>query len=455
MISFLLVAGIAYGIAYLISSTGLAYWRAFVGFMLGLITAWLGGSFLASMLLFPSGGDGNAVLQLMAKGMWWAILGAGFGVYRARFKLKTGNTAPAFVFPKWVLKVVGGMAVIGIAAAVGIPAYQDYAKGQAIPIAFGENDKIVNEPAVSPSSSINPQSFGENDAAISPPVKGQSGMFNDLIPRNAVRNTTSNLTTSKRDKYEEFLDSPSSAVKVPNSFTYEEATGQSTQPNQSATTDAIAQIERGVMYYEGKGVAQDYLEALRWFRLAAAQGHVIAQFNLGTMYYMGKGVAQDYVEAVRWYRLAVAQGNAMAQFNLGVSYANGQGVSKDFVEAAKWYRLAAAQGHAESQWSLAWLYTNGQGVVRDDAEASKWFRLAAQQGHAGGQVGLGMAYADGRGLHRDQVKALMWQNLAALSGNPFMVEGRDRLAQSMTPQQVAQAQKMTRDCQQRKFKGCG
>ena len=82
------------------------------------------------------------------------------------------------------------------------------------------------------------------------------------------------------------------------------------------------------------------------------------------------------------------------------------------------------------------------------------FRLAAQQGHPGAQVGLGMAYADGRGLHRDQVKALMWQNLGANSGNPFMVDGRDRLAQSMTQQQVAQAQQMARECQQRNFKGC-
>lgn len=214
MISFLLVAGIAYGIAYWISSTGLAYWRAFVGFMLGFITAWLGGGYLASMLLFPSGGDGHSMSQLIAKGMGWAILGAGFGVYRARVTLRTGNPAPPIVFPKWVLKVVGGMAVIGIAAAVGIPAYQDYTKGMG---------SVVEE--VGPWSKFTPEKMDNN----------KPGMFDDLIPRNAVRNTTPNLTTAKRDKYEEFLDSPSSTVKMPNSFTSEEATGRSTQPNQSAT----------------------------------------------------------------------------------------------------------------------------------------------------------------------------------------------------------------------------
>jgi len=42
------------------------------------------------------------------------------------------------------------------------------------------------------------------------------------------------------------------------------------------------------------GVAQDYAEAVRLYRLAAAQGHADAQINLGHMFEYGKGVAQDY-----------------------------------------------------------------------------------------------------------------------------------------------------------------
>ncbi len=34
------------------------------------------------------------------------------------------------------------------------------------------------------------------------------------------------------------------------------------------------------MYETGRGVAQDYAEALKWYRLAAEQGVAIAQFNL-------------------------------------------------------------------------------------------------------------------------------------------------------------------------------
>jgi TPR repeat protein len=38
----------------------------------------------------------------------------------------------------------------------------------------------------------------------------------------------------------------------------------------------------------------------------------MAQFNLGNMYNYGKGVIQDYNQAVYWYRKAAEQGNVDA-----------------------------------------------------------------------------------------------------------------------------------------------
>ena len=69
-----------------------------------------------------------------------------------------------------------------------------------------------------------------------------------------------------------------------------------------------------------------------------------AQNNLGGMYEFGRGVPQDYGEAVRWYRLAADQGHASAQRNLGGMYADGRGVPQDDVAAHMWANLAAAQG---------------------------------------------------------------------------------------------------------------
>jgi uncharacterized protein len=106
--------------------------------------------------------------------------------------------------------------------------------------------------------------------------------------------------------------------------------------------DASAQCNLGVMYEQGRGVAQNYREAMRWFRLAALQGDASAQSNLGVMYYKGRGIAQDYGEARKWYRMAAEQRNLEAQFNLGVMYEEGRGVAQDRVRAHMWFNLAAA-----------------------------------------------------------------------------------------------------------------
>ena len=65
--------------------------------------------------------------------------------------------------------------------------------------------------------------------------------------------------------------------------------------------DADAQYEIAENYYYGKGVEQDYKEAVKWYAQATKQGHAAAQNNLGYMYQNGYGVEQDYARAVEWY----------------------------------------------------------------------------------------------------------------------------------------------------------
>jgi uncharacterized protein len=66
------------------------------------------------------------------------------------------------------------------------------------------------------------------------------------------------------------------------------------------------------------------------------------------VYDKGRGVVQDFQEAVKWYRLASAQGNESAQVNLGVLYARGRGVRQDVVRAYMWFNLAAAASRGDS-----------------------------------------------------------------------------------------------------------
>ncbi|TNI10976.1 hypothetical protein CF134_19790 [Aeromonas salmonicida] len=51
---------------------------------------------------------------------------------------------------------------------------------------------------------------------------------------------------------------------------------------------------------------------------AAEQGDASAQYNLGGMYYYGRGVPQDYKQAITWFHKAAEQGIAIAQYSLGI-----------------------------------------------------------------------------------------------------------------------------------------
>lgn len=103
---------------------------------------------------------------------------------------------------------------------------------------------------------------------------------------------------------------------------------------------AAALIALGLNQAAWADDVSDFRENLQ----AAAQGNAAAQFNLGVMYENGQGVRQDYVQAVQWYRKASEQGDAQAQFNLGGMYAEGRGVRQDLALAQEWYGKACQNG---------------------------------------------------------------------------------------------------------------
>ena len=84
----------------------------------------------------------------------------------------------------------------------------------------------------------------------------------------------------------------------------------------------------------------------------AENGNAKAQNNLGLMYHFGKGVEEDYSEAVRWFTKSAEQGDADAQYNLGLMYKKGKGVGADYAEAVRWWEKAAEQGDADAQYML-------------------------------------------------------------------------------------------------------
>ena len=112
-------------------------------------------------------------------------------------------------------------------------------------------------------------------------------------------------------------------------------------------------------------------------------------------------------------------------------------------------RERAELGDAEAQVLLGATYADGQGVPRDDAEAVRWFSLAAEQGSAGAQFNLGAMYGSGTGVPLDYVLGHMWLSLAASrptgEERETAAELRDLLRTQMTPEQIAEAQRLARE----------
>ena len=119
----------------------------------------------------------------------------------------------------------------------------------------------------------------------------------------------------------------------------------------------------------------DYATALREWRPLAEQWQAEeAQFNLGLLYENGQGVPQDYLQARQWYAKAAAQGYAGAQSHLGRLYEFGHGVTEDYVQAYKWYILGAAHGDtlgAELRDTLAKRMTPAQ-IFQAQQRAREW-----------------------------------------------------------------------------------
>jgi hypothetical protein len=115
----------------------------------------------------------------------------------------------------------------------------------------------------------------------------------------------------------------------------------------------------------------------------------------------------------------------------------------DDERAVRLLRPLAEQGDARAQYLLGTRYFRGMGVPQDYAEALKWFRLSADQENADGQGALGSMYYMGLGVPQDYVLAHMWFNLsAARGGSPAR---RDSILHQMTPEQIAEAQKLARE----------
>ncbi|HUB47746.1 MAG TPA: caspase family protein [Acetobacteraceae bacterium] len=215
---------------------------------------------------------------------------------------------------------------------------------------------------------------------------------------------------------------------------------------EAAQGKSDAQIDLGLAYAKGLGVARDYAAARQWFERAANQGAGKGQYYLGAMYERGLGGPRSYATALQWYQRAADQGYAPAEVALGRFYGRGLGVARDIKARTAWYRRAALHNNPLGEWALGNFYQAGDGVPKDMAQARTWFERAAAQGFVPAQARLGLIYLHGIGVPRDEATALYWFRKAADSGSPIALNNLGMFYRQgrVVPQDYAEAMRLFR-----------
>ena len=78
-----------------------------------------------------------------------------------------------------------------------------------------------------------------------------------------------------------------------------------------------------------------------------------------------------------------------------------------------------------------------------------FWRPLAEQGDAEAQSKIGGMYARGLGAPQDFVQGYMWLILAAAQGHDMALVSRDMVAIKLSPDQLAEAQRMAREWMER------
>ena len=128
----------------------------------------------------------------------------------------------------------------------------------------------------------------------------------------------------------------------------------------------------GWLVENGFGQPKDDVEAARLYRVAADGGVDFAQHNLGVMYANGRGgLEQSYVDAIKYYSLAAAQHWSVSYVSLAECYSHGNGVAKDIAKAEEYLLLAIAEGDEKVQGDarndLAWMFAT-ENIRLEEAE---------------------------------------------------------------------------------------
>ena len=206
----------------------------------------------------------------------------------------------------------------------------------------------------------------------------------------------------------------------------------------------------GLIFLEGyDDIIKDIDKSIDFFWKASYKGNILAKGFLGNLYYEGKIINKNIMNAIFLLRQAADNGHGYSQFLLGEIYFNNIDVERDLKLAIFWYTMADDNGISEvsdrlllvkakveqnnsnlfqkikndantdvkSQYCLAHCYCYGKGTEIDYNLAARWFQKASQANHTSSMFELGKLYYTGSGVPQNYKLALNWFKKASNNGS--------------------------------------
>lgn len=224
--------------------------------------------------------------------------------------------------------------------------------------------------------------------------------------------------------------------------------------------ESMAQYAIGLFYFWGdmllnfqKPSKEDFAkcekenaaQALKWFRLSAAQGCIPSFRNAFNSVRNGvNGVTKDleeslrwaetmdgkvdmrdyyhsfileyqklkrFADAIRWCEKGVREGVTVCAVDLGLVYLYGdRGAAEDDAKALELFNMAARAGDEYGSHNAGRCYYNGWGCTKDYEEAFRCFDQAFRRGHQGAKWFLAQCYFWGRGTQQSYEMAVRMLN---------------------------------------------
>jgi len=191
--------------------------------------------------------------------------------------------------------------------------------------------------------------------------------------------------------------------------------------NGSEAEQQEANSALGVSYLFGVGAKQSEEMGLLYLQVAADKGRANSAQYIALAYGGGIGkITEDYVEALKWYKLADKLNTTSEnKFDLGAMYlraAEQATVRKDYKQAADIHKESLALGHKQPAPYLTALYAAGLGVNEDMDKALEYAK----------QVDIKTLFNNdddykkfGDKLSPETILALIKMNISGLNNNIF------------------------------------